>query len=215
MTGLWRLSFLFAAVFLPFAVASAQAETPVAPGALVREASETRERLAAADENADAAAMVFALEDLVRLERALSREFRTVVRFARVEDFNRAAELTAANPELAARLSQIRPVWTRGARDGPMISVPVHIGAGGSTVMVVTLEADDPAWVYVRNADPQASPGNLRLRLRRVGDTVDGCTSVVSRGWPACHLHPEEEADYEIHLESLNGDAQDLMVWVN
>ena len=113
MTGLWRLSFLFAAVFLPFAVASAQAETPVAPGALVREASETRERLAAADENADAAAMVFALEDLVRLERALSREFRTVVRFARVEDFNRAAELTAANPELAARLSQIRPVWTR------------------------------------------------------------------------------------------------------
>lgn len=177
---------------------------------LIRRAASANDALDAARAAGDGTGMVDALSDLLETEQLLSRELQFVVRFLKLDDLREAANLARGNPDLIERIAEILPNSTRGASDGPQTQ-PLSVSSDEASIWTVEFEGNDIAMVYVRNAHP----GGIRLSVHTAGHSEAICTSVVSKGWPVCAFTPKEEGEFEIRLESLNGQAQDVLVMVN
>ncbi len=207
----WMITLVVAVLALSTsALAQKASENEEEVGKLIRRAALANVALEDARTAGNGSGMVDALSELLDAEQLLSRELRFVVRFVKLDDVREAASLAEGDAVLLQRIAEILPNSTRGAANGSQ-SDPVFVAPDAAAEKIIRFKGNDIALVYIRNAHP----GGLKLSVYPYGATQSVCTSVVSRGWPVCAFTPEDEGDFQIRLESLNGQAQDVLLMVN
>jgi hypothetical protein len=207
----WMFTFVVALLALSTtALAQNANENEEEVGKLIRRAALANVALEDARTAGNGSGMVDALSELLDAEQLLSRELRFVVRFVKLDDVREAASLAEGDVVLLQRIAEILPNSTRGASGGSR-SDPVFVASDAAAEKTIRFKGNDIALVYIRNAHP----GGLKLSVYPHGKTQSVCTSVVSRGWPVCAFTPDEDGDFQIRLESLNGQAQDVLLMVN